>query len=145
MITYEFKEEDEMWVMKFQSGKEMTAGDFLLSAAHFFRITMETSEKPTAPYVFGYAVDAHIMRYSQYINYGKDKSGKVSPAPDFFRSFINIALDNMQSAAYMIAYRKACETLDPKDAKDAKEIEKRAAQAVVDLSMHLSGKPNLFK
>lgn len=139
MLNYKFI--DGQW--------HINVGDRTYAANEFvFEIFWNLSEKfgaTTFNYIFGRKVAIHILTYSRYVNYSKDKAGKVVPSPDFFRSFVNIALDNVQSASYMLAYRKACETLNPCEARDAKEIDKLAMQAITDLSIHLTGKPNLFK
>lgn len=139
MLTYELV--DNSWVIVLSKDKKVDAKEFGLMVLDFFT---RFEKYPYLGYILGKGILSNLMNYEHFINYTKDKSGKVLPAPDLFRSFVNIALDNMQSAAYMYAWREACQIHDVRDGKGVREIEKLSAQAVVDLSLHLTGKPNLF-
>jgi len=86
-----------------------------------------------------------ILAYTSVTNLAKDKSGKLVISPDMFKSFVNIMLDRVQSAAYCRAWKQACLTHDVKTAKGLKEIEKYSAAVLESLSVAISDKPNMFK
>ena len=82
-----------------------------------------------------------LVESSTKVNYGKDKAGKMVETPDWYKSTLVLFFMYVQSSAYCLTEQKAKETLNPSNAKDAKEIDKLVNKAMGDLATVLFGKP----
>lgn len=131
MFTY--KLENGSWLASVK-GRSFTAQQ-LLDFIRVYFADLKLAEGDSYKRIFS-DVYQNVLQYSTYVNYAKNKSGQMEPSPDFYRSFVTIAMDNAQSAAFCLAERYAKQ----KGVTD-KVVEKFATAVHSNFYAYLEGKP----
>lgn len=135
-MNFEFVNSE--WVLSLKSGK-YTANQLLDHVEQWFKNEGLVTDDYPRTKLFWNNYDM-VTEFSTKVNYGKDKSGKMVESPDWYKSALNLFFMYVQSSVYCLTENKGKETLNPSNAKDAKELDKLVNKAMADLATMLFGK-----